>query len=204
MLQILLYKCVRGLLDPRWDLGCPETSVVTNLRFVTSKNNGYLSSLCFGMCYFIPAHRKYVLVCRGSAITWVRHQVPENIETCFAHLCSGSFGCSSYCFGYVSCRHGWRLRILRVCACACVCVRACAVQQTWVVISLSRETAISTVASAIRLVLQMETESTQNCRNIPNSILPLVLYCGVTFFQINNKIYFEQVKNGVRSAAYLN
>jgi hypothetical protein len=75
-------------------------------------------------------------------------------------------------------------------------VRARAVQITWVVISLSRETAISTVASAIRLVLQMETESTPNCRYRPNGILTLVLYRGVTFFQINIKTYFEQVKTG--------
>jgi hypothetical protein len=74
----------------------------------------------------------------------------------------------------------------------CVCVRA--VQITWVDTSLSRKTAISTVTSAIRLVLQTETESTQNCRNCPNGILPLVLYCGVTLFQINIKTYFEQVK----------
>jgi len=73
----------------------------------------------------------------------------------------------------------------------CVCVRARAVQITWVVICLLRETAILTVA-----VLQMETESTQNCRNCPNGILPLVLYCGVTFFKINIKTYFEQVKTG--------
>jgi hypothetical protein len=35
MLQILLSKRVRGLLDPRWDPGCPERSVLTSLRFVT-------------------------------------------------------------------------------------------------------------------------------------------------------------------------
>jgi hypothetical protein len=65
MLQILLYKCVRGLLDPRWDLGCPETSVITNLGFVTSQNNDYLSSLCFRMCYIIPAHKKYAFTVQG-------------------------------------------------------------------------------------------------------------------------------------------
>jgi hypothetical protein len=75
-------------------------------------------------------------------------------------------------------------------------VRACAVQITWIVISLSRETAISTGAIAIGLVLEMETESKQNCRKCPNGSLHLVLYGGVTFFQINIKTYFEQVKTG--------
>jgi hypothetical protein len=65
MLQILLYKCVRGLFDPRWGLGCPKTSVITNLRFVTSKNSDYISSLCFRMCYIIPSHKKYAFTVQG-------------------------------------------------------------------------------------------------------------------------------------------
>ena len=65
MLQILLYKCVCGLLDPRWDVGWPETSVITNLRFVIPQNNCYLSSLCFRMCYIVPAHKKYAFTVQG-------------------------------------------------------------------------------------------------------------------------------------------
>jgi hypothetical protein len=63
--QILLYKCVRGLLDPRWDLGCPETSVMTDLRRVTSQDNEYLSRLCFRMCFIIRAHKKYTFATKG-------------------------------------------------------------------------------------------------------------------------------------------